>query len=222
MTLPSGSGASPLSNPISEPKEADSWAWLARLRRPQGRKGEILAEILTDFPEKFAERRHLWLLPPSPSPQSPTSAPPPKSGPRPTAESRSKTEPRPVELVHHWLHKGSIVLHFAGVDSISAAEQLAGLIVAIPLSERASLAEDEVYIADLIGSELVDIAGPAPVSLGSILDVDRTAGPVALLVVQGANGEILVPFAKSFLPQIDLEHKRVEMSLPPGLANINE
>lgn len=227
MTLPSGSGASPLSNPISEPKEADSWAWLARLRRPQGRKGEILAEILTDFPEKFAERRHLWLLPPSPSPpspspQSPTSAPPPKSGPRPTAESRSKTEPRPVELVHHWLHKGSIVLHFAGVDSISAAEQLAGLIVAIPSSERASLAEDEVYIADLIGSELVDIAGPAPVSLGSILDVDRTAGPVALLVVQGANGEILVPFAKSFLPQIDLEHKRVEMSLPPGLANINE
>ncbi|MDR3793495.1 MAG: ribosome maturation factor RimM [Terracidiphilus sp.] len=210
MTPPSGSGAPPAPSRFPEPEDADSWAWLARLRRPQGRKGEILAEILTDFPEKFAERRHLWLLPPTPSPKSSTSAP------RPLAE------PRPVELVHHWLHKGSIVLHFAGVDSISAAEELSGCIVAIPRSERASLAEDEVYIADLIGSELVDIAGTAPVSLGPILDVDRTAGPVALLVVQGANGEILVPFAKSFLHRIDLEHKRVEMSLPPGLANLNE
>ena len=38
--------------------------------------------------------------------------------------------PREVELDSHWLHKGGIVLHFAGVDSISAAEELAGLIVA--------------------------------------------------------------------------------------------
>jgi len=220
MTLPSGSDASPLSSRVPEPKEADSWAWLARLRRPQGRKGEILAEILTDFPERFAERRHLWLLPPTP--QSPSSASLPKSGPHPATNSRPNAEPRPVELVHHWLHKGSIVLHFAGVDSISAAEELSGLIVAIPSSERASLAEDEVYIADLIGSELIDLAGPAPVSLGRILDVDRTAGPVALLVVEGANGEILIPFAKSFLRSIDLEHKRVEMSLPSGLAGINE
>ncbi|MDR3722947.1 MAG: ribosome maturation factor RimM [Terracidiphilus sp.] len=216
MTLPSGSGAPPISSPAPEPKEIDSWTWLARLRRPQGRKGEILAEILTDFPEKFAERRHLWLLPPGPFPKSPSSAPLPK------AEPRTQPVPRPVELIHHWLHKGSVVLHFAGIDSISAAEELSGLIVAIPSSERASLDTDEVYIADLIGSELIDLAGPAPVSLGPILDVDRTAGPVALLVVQGANGEILIPFAKSFLRSIDIEHKRIEMSLPPGLASINE
>ena len=52
-----------------------------------------------------------------------------------------------------------MVLHFAGVDSISAAETLTGLIVAIPLAERAALNEDEVYIADLIGCLLIDVAG---------------------------------------------------------------
>ncbi len=41
---------------------AEQWVWLARIRRTQGRKGEVFAEILTDFPEKFAERRRLWLL----------------------------------------------------------------------------------------------------------------------------------------------------------------
>jgi 16S rRNA processing protein RimM len=126
-----------------------------------------------------------------------------------------------VALAAHWLHKGGVVLHFAGVDSISAAETLAGLVVAIPLAERAPLDDDEVYVADLIGCALVDVAGAEPVTVGEIEDVDRTAGPVALLVVRGASGEVLIPFAKSYLRKIDLEGKRVEMALPEGLADLN-
>jgi 16S rRNA processing protein RimM len=57
--------------------------------------------------------------------------------------------------------------------------------------------------------------------VGEIEVVDRAAGPVALLVVRGANGEVLVPFAKSFLRKIDLEGKRVEMALPEGLVDLN-
>jgi 16S rRNA processing protein RimM len=124
-------------------------------------------------------------------------------------------------LVAHWLHKGGIVLHFAGVDSISEAENLKGLVVAIPIEQRAALAEDEVYVADLIGCSLVDVAGAEPLVVGEIEVVDRAAGPVALLVVRGANGEVLVPFAKSFLRKIDLEGKRVEMALPEGLVDLN-
>ena len=179
------------------PEQTGQWIWLARIRRPQGRKGEVFADILTDFPEKFAERRRLWLL------------------------AKDATAPREVELAAYWLHKGGVVLHFSGVDSISAAETLTGLIVAIPLAERAALGEDEVYIADLIGCALVDVAGAGPVMVGEIEDVDRTAGPVALLVVRGAAGEVLIPFAKSYLRKIDLASKRVEMELPQGLVDVN-
>ena len=199
----------------------ENWVWLARIRRPQGRKGEVLAELLTDFPEKFAERRQLWLLPGGGAagerawpPGSPNARDP--GHPRPvTAVSRE------VELANHGLHKGGIVLHFAGVDSISAAETLKGLIVAIPRAERAALAEDEVYTGDLIGCALIDVAGANPVTVGEIENVDRTAGPVALLVVRGAAGEVLIPFAKSYLRKIDLKAKRVEMDLPEGLVELN-
>lgn len=177
------------------------WVWLARIRRPQGRKGEVIAEVLTDFPEKFADRKRLWLL-------------------QETA-GRETTAPREVELDHHWLHKGAVVLHFSGIDSISAAEALAGLVVAVPRSERVELPEDEVHIADLIGCLLVDVAGGTPVEIGPIENVDRSAGPVALLIVAGRKGEVLIPFARSYLRTIDLQARRVEMALPEGLLDLN-
>jgi 16S rRNA processing protein RimM len=183
------------------------WAALARIRRPQGRKGEVFAELLTDFPQKFSERKRLWLLAESPVPVR-------QSSPQPSA-------PRQVELIAHWLHKGGVVLHFSGIESISQAEELAGLLVVIPHSERAPLGEDEVYIADLEGCALVDVSGDNPRPVGEIHDVDRSAGPVALLVVRGASGELLVPFAKSYLRKIDLENRRVEMDLPEGLLDLN-
>jgi 16S rRNA processing protein RimM len=200
------------------PAAPETWVWLARIRRPQGRKGEVLCEILTDFPEKFAQRRKLWLLDVGGtvaerawSPGSPNARDP----------GHPSQLPREAELTHHWLHKGGIVLHFAGVDSISAAEELKGMIVAVPQAERTVLAEGEAYISDLVGCVLVDVAGAEPVNVGEIQEVDRTAGPAPLLVVRGARGEVLVPFAKSYLRRIDLEGRRVEMALPEGLVELN-
>ncbi len=190
------------------PAAPENWVWLARIRRPQGRKGEVLAEILTDFPEKFAERPQVWLLPGATvSASAPVGA--------------ASTAPREVELTNHWLHKGGIVLHFRGVDSISAAEELKGMAVAVPQTARAPLDTDEVYIGDLIGCVLVDVAGPETVTVGEIENVDRSGGAAPLLVVRSARGEVLIPFAKSYLRKIDLEGKRVEMALPEGLVDLN-
>ena len=182
------------------------WVWLARIRRPQGRKGEVLAEILTDFPEKFKERKRIWLL---------------------TAAGSAQESAREAELRHHWLHKGAgsrdIVLHIAGVDSISDAEALAGLTVAIPRKERAELGEDEYYAGDLMGCLLVDVAAEPERVVGVIEDVDREAGPVVLLVVKGAAGgeELLIPWAKAYLRRVNLAEKRIEMALPEGLLDLN-
>jgi 16S rRNA processing protein RimM len=191
---------------MTTPENEKQWVWLARIRRPQGRKGEVFADILTDFPEKFAERKQLWLI------ADPDSQP-----------AKSNPAPQEVELQAHWLHKGGIVLHFAKSSSISDAETLKGLIVAIPLAHRAPLADDEVYIGDLIGCTLFDVNGPSPIEVGKIEEVDRTAGPVALLVVvpEGVKDEILIPFAKGYLRRIDLAAKRVEMALPEGLLELN-
>jgi 16S rRNA processing protein RimM len=184
--------------------EDPRWVWLARIRRPQGRKGEVYADILTDFPAKFSERRRLWLL----------------------EENVLPVKPHEVELANFWLHKKGVVLHFSGFSTITQAETLAGQIVAISRAERAPLGEDEAYIGDLIGCTLVDVAedtsrGRNPSVLGTIQDVDRSSGQVAMLVVHNGANEILIPFAKSYLRRMDIASKRIEMVLPEGLADLN-
>jgi 16S rRNA processing protein RimM len=172
------------------------WAILAQLVRPQGRSGEMIADLLTDFPERFADRKCLYLL----------------------ASETDRTPTREVVLVHHWLHKGRVVLKFSAVDSIDEAEKLRGLFVAIPASERAPLSDDSVYISDLIGCEVIDVAS-SPIQIGRVKDMDREAG---LLMVQPSKGpEVLIPFAKAYLVSIDLAAKRIEMRLPEGLLDIN-
>jgi 16S rRNA processing protein RimM len=171
---------------------------LAHLIRTQGRHGELIADILTDFPERFAERRNVWLFPPD-----------------------AKGSPREAELERHWLHKGRVVLKFVGVDSISDATLLSGWQVAIPREQRASLSDDAVYVADLIGCHLIDETGGA-VDLGPVLDVERGAGNAPdMLVLKSGEDELLIPFAKAYLVSLDLDARVLRMRLPAGLTTIN-
>lgn len=176
--------------------QMNDWVVLARLKRPQGRKGEISAEILTDFPERFQERRRLFLLP-------------------------AKGEARPVELESHWFHKGGVILKFNGVDSIDQAEQLRGLEVAIPQAERVPLNEDSFYISDLVGCNLYNVTAEACSLIGKIVDVDKESTEVDLLVVQKGKEELLVPFVKAYLRKADVSGQRLEMELPEGLLQVN-
>lgn len=171
---------------------------LAQLIRTQGRHGELIADILTDFPERFTERRHVWLLPPD-----------------------AKAAPRAAEIERHWLHKERIVLKFAAIDSISDATPFAGWTVAIPRNERAPLADDAVYVADLVGCHLIDEANGG-IDLGPVLDVERGAsGALDMLVLKTGGEELLVPFAKAYLIALDLSGRVLRMQLPAGLTAIN-
>jgi len=171
---------------------------LAYLIRTQGRHGELIAEILTDFPERFSERPHVSLLPPD-----------------------AKAAPREAEIERHWPHKGRVVLKFAGIDSISSATALSGWHVAIPRELRVPLADDAVYVADLIGCHVIDETDGA-VDLGAVLAVERGSGGAPdLLAVQYGGDELLIPFAKAYIVQIDLAAQVLRMRLPAGLTAIN-
>lgn len=156
----------------------------------------MLAELHTDFPERFEERRELTGL----------------------AANGTRRE---LQLEEHWFHKGAVVLKFAGVDSISDAEQLAGMEVQIPLEQRAELEGGATYVSELIGCEVWVDADPDEWLLGEIADVDLSGGAAPLLVVRDGEGrEYLVPYAEEFLQSQDLQCGRLQMKLPEGLLEL--
>jgi 16S rRNA processing protein RimM len=188
-----------------------SWIVLAHLLRPQGRKGEVLAELFTDFPERFDDQRRVFLAPPG--------------------FNGEEAEARSAEVVSFWLpvgrNEGRVVLQFAGVETISEAESIAGKDVIVPHDERLPLDEESVYISELIGCTVYD--GVTPV--GVVEDVQfamsadggrRLDDAAPLLAVASPDGdEILIPFAKAFLVAVNTEAKRIDMTLPTGLVEVN-
>ena len=164
---------------------------VARVMRSQGRRGEVAAQLLTDFPERFAQRRRLFAV---------------------DASGR-----RELELESHWLHKGRVVLKFRGVDSIAAAETLAGCELQIRREERAALPEGAAYVNDLVGCEVLDRGRP----LGTITGVEPGAGEAPLLVVKSEAGEHLIPFAAAYVESLDLERRRVALRLPAGMLELD-
>ena len=119
------------------------------------------------------------------------------------------------------------MLQFAGVDTISDAESIAGQDVLVLREERLPLKDDSVYISELIGCTVYN--GSKPV--GVVADVQfamtadggrRLDDAAALLAVTSPEGdEILIPFAKAFLIAVDTEAKRIDMMLPEGLVEVN-
>jgi len=171
---------------------------IARIVKAQGRRGEVIAEILTDFPERFAAREQLLLV------------------------SEAKAVRREVVLENSWLHKGRVVLKFRGVDSIEAAQSLAGCEVRIPKRERAELDVGSFYVGDLVGCSLWDHSSGPPQDIGRIEAVEQGAGSAPLLNVRRGTQEIQVPFAEEYIVSVDTDAKRIDLKLPEGLLEINE
>jgi 16S rRNA processing protein RimM len=186
-----------MSRETAQPGDSESGEFItiARVTKTQGRKGEVAALLLTDFPERFATRKRLFLL----------------------ADGQGKQR-REMELEDHWFHKGGVVLKFLGVDSISQAEELTGCEVQIPRAERAPLEAGSFYVSDLVGCTVTDGGR----EIGKIEDVQFGAGEAPLLVIKGeGKREYLVPFAEAYIARLAPAEKRVEMKLPEGMLELD-
>lgn len=197
---------------MSEPDQPQ-FVTIARILRARGNKGEVSAELLTDFPERLKELREVFL-----------------------ADGRSA--PRTVHLNSFWIdsnHRGFGIFHFEGISSITDAEKLRGLEIQIPFEQRVTLPAGKYFVTDLIGCsvfELPSAAQPLSSSPCSLSEVPTLVGKVRdvffpgesqpgtpLLSVDTNSGELLIPLAEDICTRIDVAARRIEVFLPEGLRD---
>jgi 16S rRNA processing protein RimM len=197
--------------------QSQRWVAVAHILRPRGNKGEVAAELLTDFPQRLTELREVFLQ-----------------------GKNTQSEPRRAEMKACWLsqnHPGQAVFHFAGCSSINEAEKFRGLDVLLPIEQRVTLPAGHYFISDLIGCSVFESCretspvssspcamSTAPVLLGNIADVQSTGEGVSgtpLLVVATQKGELLIPLAEDICTRIDPASRRIDVMLPEGLRDLN-
>ena len=199
--------------------ETQRWVIVARILRPRGNKGEVAAELLTDFPERLTKLREVFLEKNS---------------------SAGSFEPRATAVKSCWLsqnHRGQAVFHFEGCNSISEAEKFRGCDVFLPFEQRVVLAAGQYFVTDLIGCSVFETpAEPSAVSsspcslatapslLGVVRDVRFTGEEVSgtpLLAVETARGELLIPLAANICSSINTAARRIDVVVPEGLRSLN-
>ena len=201
-----------------ESPTAPAFVALARLLRPQGRRGELLADLLTDFPEQLGSPAGVYLV-------AANATAPPASPTRTLVESQ-------------WLptgkNAGRIVVKLAGCDSINDAERLAHMQLMVPATERPALDDDTFYVSDLIGSTLYNHeADHSETPVGEVVDVEFATTPdgktrlpdaapllcVRLPADSPETEPTLIPFVRTQLISVDTAAHRIVMRIPPGLLD---
>jgi len=164
---------------------------IARAVKTHGLKGEVAAELLTDFPERFEELDELVLLAPC-------------------------GEQKTVSLEDFWFQKDRVVLKLAGYDDVDAAKQLVGYEFAVPASDRVQLEDDEFYDWELEGCT-VKVGDE---SIGHVSSVLKTGGAEILVVSDESGNEKLVPLAAAIVVEIDPAAKTIVVDPPEGLLDL--
>jgi len=165
---------------------------VARVVKVRGLRGEVAADLLTDFPERFEGVKELIAITPD--------------------ESR-----RSLAIEEHWFHGNRIILKFPGYDSIDAAKELVGYNLAVPASERVELPENQFYEWELAGCRVETVEGNA---IGEVRDVMRTGGVEILVVANESGGDFLIPMANEICVEIDVGKKLIRVDPPEGLLEL--
>jgi 16S rRNA processing protein RimM len=164
---------------------------IARAVKPRGLKGEIVAELLTDFPERFEDVDELVLVSPE--------------GERSTKR-----------LEAYWFQNDRVVLKLSGYDEVDTAKELVGFEFAVPESERVPLPADHYYDWELEGCT-VKVGDD---SIGQVNSVLRTGGAEILVVTDNSGKERLIPFADSIVVEVDPVRKTIVVDPPEGLLDL--
>jgi 16S rRNA processing protein RimM len=159
---------------------------IARVVKPQGRRGEVLVQPLSDRPDRFATLRRAFL----------------------TGRGEAVREAR---VISSRPHGDRHVLKLEGVDSIDEAERLRDCELRIPEEELDPLPEGSFYHHELTGLRVSNERGA---EVGVVEGVMETGAGAPILVIRGVEGETLVPFAVDFVKTVDLAGARIVIEVP--------
>lgn len=160
---------------------------VGRIGRAHGVRGEVTVEVRTDTPESRFVPGATLITDPS------------------------TFGPLKIETVRE--HNGRLLLCFEGLTDRNAAETLRNVWLLSNVEIASDHSSGEFHITEIVGSKVFTDAGE---ELGEVKDV-LSLPSQDTLVISRNGGELLIPFVKHHVPEIDIAARRIIVSNLEGL-----
>lgn len=165
---------------------------VGRIGRAHGVRGQVSVDVRTDSPEThFSAGAQLY----------PTGA--------------TGLPPRVTITDSRW-QNSRLVVAIDGISDRTAAEGLRGTILEADVS-LTDTSGDEYHDLALVGLDVQQVGGA---SLGRVAEVLHLPGQDVLSVARTEGGEVLVPFVRQLVPDVDIAGGRIVVNLPDGLTKL--
>ena len=168
---------------------------VGRIGRPHGVRGAVVVGVRTDEPElRFARG------------------------------SRLDTDPvgvGPLTVAGHRWHSGDLLVRFEEISDRTAAAELGGTWLLVDSAALGALDDpDEFRDGDLVGLSVRTVDGTA---VGTVADVLHHGQDILVVDPVGPGAEqILIPFVKAIVPEVDVAGGVLVIDPPEGLLNIQD
>ncbi len=168
---------------------------VGKIVNTQGIKGEVRVLAITDFPDsRFKKGNTVY------------------------AQVSHKGKQEKLKLIIDGVrkHKGFILLHFKGYDSINDVEFLKPSILTVDQTQLSSddLKQGEYYYHQIIGLTVIDSKGTV---IGKISEIIALGSNDVWTVKRSGKKDLLLPKINSVIKKVDLEKKQVLVDIPEGL-----
>ena len=122
----------------------------------------------------------------------------------------------PLEIQGVKFFKQFVILKFKGIDNINEIERYKRCPLMVPREDAVPLKEDEYFIADMLGMEVVTEDGKM---FGTLKDVIETGANDVYVVESLLHGEVLLPAIKECILKVDIETQKMTVHLMEGLIS---
>lgn len=164
---------------------------VGKIVNTHGVRGEVRVIRITDFEERFNIGEALYLV-------------------------KDHTPIRQLVIDGHRKHKQFDLLHFEGFDNINDVETFKGAHLKIKVDQLTELNEGEYYHYEIIGCAVYTADGE---QIGMIADILSPGANDVWVVKRPKGKDVLIPFIKDVVKEIDVSEKKVFIELMEGLLD---
>ena len=175
----------------------NEWLIVGLITSPQGINGEMKVKSLSDFEERFTKPGIRWIQ-------------------------KGNDSPTKLELTSGFKKPGkeSFVITFKEINNRNQAEKLKGYNILVKVNEIPQLNEEEFHLTELVDLKVKILKKNKLITVGKVINLENEKNNLLIIKLLNSDKEVLLPFVKQIIPEIDIKNKFLIITPPPGLLEL--